>query len=100
MINGSYKTVESYTMNREGVFMRQKISFEGVDPKKGQVIVAKAEKPVSVDELIYARNILQEAFPNNKVVVLQSNMNLHYLTKESFVEFIENMKSYVKFDRS
>lgn len=72
---------------------RLKVSIEPINPKPGDIIVAKCYE----DEATLWRakdlwEILSRAFPYNKVIVCPSDFRIKELKPEEFWNFIEQLK--------
>ena len=72
---------------------RIKVSIEGIEPKQGSVIVAKCtEDDIHITEARELYNILQQTFPDNRVVIIPSNFRITELDEKKFWDFIEGLK--------
>lgn len=72
--------------------MRIKVSFEGIKPLPGDVVVLR---PQDVTTRIIAKEIheiAQKAFPDNSVVILPTDLYLQKYNKEEFLKFLEHLK--------
>ena len=72
---------------------RLKISIEGIDPKPGEIIVAKCSNDyTNIYEAKNVLELLQKTFQDNKVVVVPSDFWISKLDKERIEEFIKYIR--------
>ena len=76
--------------------MRMKASFEGINVGPDDVIVVR---PHDVSMMVDAKRvweICKQAFPDNKLLVLRPDCDLHKYDKEEFMKFWENVKNEIE----
>lgn len=76
--------------------MRMKVSFEGVNPAPGDVVVIRPSVAILQHEAKELWEISKKAFPDNSVVILPPDINLINYSKEEFLKFLDNLKKLVE----
>ena len=73
--------------------MRLKVFYEGVDVKPGDVVVVRPERElVTASEAQELHKITQNAFPDNRVVIIWADSHIQKYDKESFLAFLDTLK--------
>lgn len=72
---------------------RLKISIEGVDPKPGEIIVAKCNNDyTNAEDAKQIFKILQRTFKDNEVVIIPCDFQIRRLSKEQIEGFIKYIR--------
>lgn len=75
--------------------MRMKASFEGINAGPDDVIVVRPND-VTMMNAKRVWEICKQAFPDNKLLVLRPDCELHKYDKEEFMKFWENVKNEIE----
>ena len=74
---------------------RLKVSYEGIEPIPGHVIILKPQELICRDEARTLLEISRKAFPDNSVVILP-NCDVVEVDKEQFIEFLDQQKKWAE----
>ena len=66
-----------------------------ISPKSTDIIVLRFNE-IPMDEMDFWFNQVQDKFPNNKVVVLPSNVGLEVASRELWEDYIQMVDEYIK----
>lgn len=72
--------------------MRIKVSFEGIKPLPGDVVVLRPQDKTTRYRAKEIYEVAQKAFPDNPVVILPTDVYLQKYNKEEFLKFLEHLK--------
>lgn len=73
--------------------MRLKVFYEGVNVKPGDVVVVRPERElVTASEAQELHRITQNAFPDNRVVIIWADSYIQKYDRESFLTFLDTLK--------
>ena len=72
--------------------MRIKVSFEGIKPLPGDVVVLRPQDVTTQSRAKEIYEVAQKAFHDNTVVILPTDVYLQKYNKEEFLKFLERLK--------
>lgn len=74
---------------------RLKVSYEGIDPVPGYVIILKPQGQLFRGGALDLLEVSKKAFPENHVIILPDT-NVIKLDKEQFIEFLDQQKKWAE----
>ena len=74
---------------------RLKVSYEGIDPVPGHVIILKPQDIIYHFDALKLLEVSRKAFPDNHVVILP-NCDVIKVDKEQFIKFLDQQKKWAE----
>lgn len=76
--------------------MRMKASFEGINVGPDDIVVVRPHNIELSYDAKEVWDVVKQAFPDNRVLILRPDCDLQKYDKEKFMEFWENVKNNIE----